>query len=58
MVKRLWQNLIAQCRDKLCEQVSEVTGAKIFTMFTDIDNQISEWAFVFAMDREVQPLIH
>ena len=29
MVKRLRQNLIAQGRDKLCEQVSEITGAKI-----------------------------
>ena len=27
MVKRLRQNLIAQGRDKLCEQVSEITGA-------------------------------
>jgi uncharacterized protein YbcI len=29
MVKRLRQNLIAQGRDKLCEQISEITGAKI-----------------------------
>ena len=28
MVKRLRQNLIALGRDKLCEQVSEITGAK------------------------------
>lgn len=57
MVKRLRQNLIAQGRDKLCEQVSEITGAKILTVFTDIDAQISERVFVFTMDREVQPIV-
>lgn len=57
MVKRLRQNLIAQGRDKLCEQVGEITGTKILTVFTDIDVHISERIFVFAMDREVQPII-
>jgi uncharacterized protein YbcI len=57
MVKRLRQNLIAQGRDKLCEQVSEITGAKILTVFTDIDVQIGERVFVFTMDREVQPTV-
>ena len=33
MVKRLRQNLIAQGRDKLCEQVSEITGAKILGLY-------------------------
>lgn len=56
MVKQLRKNLIAQGRDKLCEQVSEITGAKILTVFTDIDAQIGERVFVFTMDREVQPL--
>lgn len=54
MVKRLRQNLIAQGRDKLCEQVSEITGAKILGVFTDIDVQIGERVFVFTMDRELQ----
>lgn len=57
MVKRLRQNLIAQGRDKLCEQISEITGAKILTVFTDIDVQIGERVFVFTMDREVQPIV-
>ena len=56
MVKRLRQNLIAQGRDKLCEQVSEITGAKILTVFTDIDVQIGERVFVFTMDREIQSI--
>ncbi len=54
MVKRLRQALIAQGRDRLCEQVSDITGAKILTLFTDIDVQLGEKVFVFAMDREIQ----
>jgi uncharacterized protein YbcI len=54
MVKRLRQNLIAQGRDKLCEQVSEITGAKIIALFTDIDVQLSERVFVFTVDRDIQ----
>jgi len=54
MVKRLRQNLIAQGREKLCEQVSEITGAKILGVFTDIDVQLVERVFVFTMDREPQ----
>ena len=54
MVKRLRQNLIAQGRDKLCEQVSEITGARVLGVFTDIDVQLGERVFVFTMDRELQ----
>lgn len=54
MVKRLRQNLIALGRDKLCEQVSEITGAKTLALFTDIDVQIGERVFVFTVDRDIQ----
>ena len=54
MVKRLRQNLIAQGRDKLCEQVGEITGTKILGLFTDIDVQLGERVFVFTMDRDIQ----
>lgn len=54
MVKRLRQNLIAQGRDKLCEQISEITGAKILGVFTDIDAQLGERVFVFTMDGDIQ----
>jgi len=54
MVKRLRQNLIAQGRDKLCEQVSEITGAKILGVFTDIDVQLGERVFVFTVDRDLK----
>ncbi|MGZ8380794.1 MAG: DUF2294 domain-containing protein [Nitrospira sp.] len=53
MVKRLRQNLIAQGRNKLCEQVSEITGGKILGLFTDIDVQLGERVFVFTVDREL-----
>lgn len=53
MVKRLRQNLIAQGRDKLCEQISEITGAKILGVFTDIDVQLGECIFVLTMDCEI-----
>lgn len=54
MVKRLRQNLIALGRDKLCEHVSEITGAKTLALFTDIDVQLGERVFVFTVDRDIQ----
>lgn len=54
MVKRLRQNLIALGRDKLCEQVSEITGAKTLALYTDIDVQLGERVFVFTVDRDIQ----
>jgi uncharacterized protein YbcI len=54
MVKRLRQNLIALGRDKLSEQISEITGAKILGVFTDIDVVLGERVFVFTVDRDIQ----
>ena len=54
MVKRLRQILIAQGREKLCEQVGEITGAKTLALFTDIDVQIGERVLVFTVDRDIQ----
>jgi uncharacterized protein YbcI len=54
MVKQLRQNLIALGRDKLCEQVNKITGAKTLALFTDIDVKISERVFVFTVDRDIQ----
>ncbi len=52
MVKQLRQNLIAQGRDKLSEQVGEIAKAKVLGVFTDIDAQLGEQVFVFTLDRE------
>jgi uncharacterized protein YbcI len=57
MVKQLRQNLIALGRDKLCEQVSKITGTKILALFTDIDVQIGERVFVFTVDCDIEGLI-
>jgi len=54
MVKRLRQTLIAQGRDKLCEQMSDITGAKVTALFTDIDTFLGERIFVFALDRDLE----
>jgi uncharacterized protein YbcI len=54
MVKRLRQNLIALGREKLCEQLSEITGAKTLALFTDIDVQLGERIFVFSLDQDIQ----
>jgi uncharacterized protein YbcI len=54
MVKQLRQNLIALGRDKLCEQVNKITGAKTLALFTDIDVIIGERVFVFTVDRDIQ----
>jgi uncharacterized protein YbcI len=50
----LRQNLIALGRDKLCEQVNKITGAKTLALFTDIDVIIGERVFVFTVDRDIQ----
>ena len=54
MVKGLRQNLIAQGRDKLMEQMNTITSAKTTALFTDIDTQIGERVFVFTLDRDLE----
>ena len=54
MVKRLRQNLIAQGRDRLCEQVSDITGLKTTALFTDIDAHIGERVIVFTLERDLE----
>ena len=57
MVKRIRQTLIAQGRDQLFEQVSNITGAKVLAIFTDINAQIGEKVFVFTVDRDLENLV-
>lgn len=54
MVKRVRQTLIAQGRERLVEQVNEITGARTVALFTDIDVQIGEKVLVFTVDRELE----
>ena len=37
MVKRMRQNLISQGREKLCSQITKITGMRTTGLFTDID---------------------
>lgn len=53
MVKQLRQNLIAQGRDRLMEQISEITGTKALGLFTDVDAQLGERIFVFTLDTDL-----
>lgn len=54
MVKRIRQTLIAQGRDRLFEQVNDITGAKPLALFTDINAQIGEKVLVFTVDRDLE----
>ena len=56
MVKRIRQTLIAQGRERLFEQVNEITGAKALALFTDINAQIGEKVLVFTVDRDLESL--
>ena len=56
MVKRIRQTLIAQGRERLFEQVNEITGAKALALFTDINAQIGEKVLVFTVDRDLEGL--
>lgn len=55
MVKRIRQTLIAQGRERLVEQVSDITGAKVLALFMDIDAKIGEKVFVFTVERDLEP---
>ena len=57
MVKRIRQALIAQGRDRLVEQVSGITGAKVMALFMDIDAQIGEKVFVFTVEHDLDPRV-
>ncbi|MGB0910702.1 MAG: DUF2294 domain-containing protein [Nitrospirales bacterium] len=54
MVKAMRQNLIAQGREKLSEQLSEITGATVAGVFTDIDTQIGERVIVFSLNLDLE----
>lgn len=56
MVKRIRQTLIAQGRERLFEQVNEITGARALALFTDINAQIGEKVLVFTVDRDLEGL--
>ncbi|MBA2487350.1 MAG: DUF2294 domain-containing protein [Nitrospira sp.] len=54
MVKRLRQNLIAQGRERLCEQVTDLIGIRITALFTDIATTVGERMFVFTLEADLE----
>src|SRR5689334_8659361 len=56
MVKRLRQNLLNRGRERLCEQMNEITGARAMGLYTDIDAQIGERVIVLTMDTDLEAL--
>jgi uncharacterized protein YbcI len=54
MVKAMRQNLITQGREKLCAQLTEITGVTVIGLFTDIDVRIGERVIVFSLDQDLE----
>jgi uncharacterized protein YbcI len=54
MVKAMRQHLITQGRDRLCAQLTEITGASVSGLFTDIDTQVGERVIVFSLDQDLE----
>jgi len=54
MVKAMRQNLITQGREKLCAQLTEITGASVSGLFTDIDTHVGERVIVFSLDQDLE----
>lgn len=57
MVKRLRQNLIAQGRERLCEQMVDITNTKVAALYTDIDAQLGERIIVFTLERDLETAV-
>jgi uncharacterized protein YbcI len=60
MVRRLRQTLLAQGRERLCQQcqqMDEITGVKAAGLFTDIDTQLGERIIVLTLDRDLESLL-
>jgi uncharacterized protein YbcI len=54
MVKKMRQNLISQGREKLCSQISTITGTEVTGLFTDIETHISERMIVFTLENDLE----
>ena len=53
MVKRMRQNLIAQGRERLCSQISAITGTEVTGLFTDIETHSGERMIVFTLEHDL-----
>ena len=53
MVKRMRQNLIAQGREQLCNQITAITGVEVTGLFTDIETHSGERMIVFTLENDL-----
>ena len=53
MVKRVRQNLISQGQERLCSQISAITGIEVTGLFTDIETHCGERMIVFTLERDI-----
>lgn len=53
MVKRMRQNLISQGRERLCSQISAITGTEVTGLFTDIETHSGERMIVFTHEHDL-----
>ena len=56
MVKRMRQNLISQGRERLCSQISAITGVEVTGLFTDIETHSGERMIVFTLENDLDNL--
>lgn len=54
MVKRMRQNLIIQGRERLCNQITAITGAEVTGLFTDVETHIGERMIVFTLAKDLE----
>ena len=53
MVKRMRQNLISQGRERLCSQISAITGVEVTGLFTDIETHSGERMIVLTLESDL-----
>ena len=53
MVKRMWQNLISQGRERLCSQISVITGVEVTDLLTDIETHSGERMTIFTLEADL-----
>lgn len=57
MVKRMRQNLISQGRERLCSQISAITGVEVTGLFTDIETHSGERMIVFTLENDLDNMV-
>ena len=51
----IWVSTSVKGREKLCSQISEITGTEVIGLFTDVETQIGERMIVFTLAKDLDP---